>query len=81
DKYFTEEDINLDFFEYDCKDLGSELIAATSKDAEKISDEEINKFLYSEFKINVALALKLTDDLGIPREIALKGIWEATPDP
>ncbi|ABI83203.1 poly-gamma-glutamate synthase PgsB [Francisella tularensis] len=80
-KYFTAEDIHLDFFEYACKDRGSELIAATAQDAEKISDEEINKFVYSEFKINVALALKVTDDLGIPREIALKGMWEATPDP
>ncbi|MFV9931183.1 MAG: poly-gamma-glutamate synthase PgsB [Francisella endosymbiont of Hyalomma asiaticum] len=80
-KYFTAEDIHLDFFEYACKERGTELIAATAQDAEKISDEEINKFVYSEFKINVALALKVTDDLGIPREIALKGMWEATPDP
>ncbi|ALB01841.1 capsule biosynthesis protein CapB [Francisella persica ATCC VR-331] len=80
-KYFTAEDIHLDFFEYACKDRGTELIAATAQDAEKISDEEINKFVYSEFKINVALALKVTDDLGIPREIALKGMWESTPDP
>ena len=29
----------------------------------------------------MALALKVTDDLGIPREIALKGMWKATPDP
>lgn len=80
-KYFTAEDIHLDFFEYACKERGTELIAAIAQDAEKISDEEINKFVYSEFKINVALALKVTDDLGIPREIALKGMWEATPDP
>ena len=80
-KYFTAESIHLDFFEYACKERGTELIAATAQDAEKISDEEINKFVYSEFKINVALALKVTDDLGIPREIALKGMWESTPDP
>lgn len=80
-KYFTAEDVHLDFFEYACKDRGSQLIAATVDDAEKISDEEINKFVYSEFKINVALALKVTDDLGIPRDVALKGMWEATPDP
>ncbi|OEZ33317.1 poly-gamma-glutamate synthase PgsB [Francisella endosymbiont of Amblyomma maculatum] len=80
-KYFTAEDIHLDFFEYACKERGTELIAAIAQDAEKISDEEINKFVYSEFKINVALALKVTDDLGIPREIALKGMWKMTPDP
>ncbi len=80
-KYFTAEDKHLDFFEYACKDRGSELIPATAEDAALISDEEINKFVYSEFKINVALALKVTDDLGIPREVALKGMWEATPDP
>ncbi|APC97884.1 poly-gamma-glutamate synthase PgsB [Francisella frigiditurris] len=80
-KYFTAEDVHLDFFEYACKDRGTELIVATPEDAEKITDEEINKFVYSEFKINVALALKVTDDLGIPRDVALKGMWEATPDP
>ncbi|WP_035718736.1 poly-gamma-glutamate synthase PgsB [Francisella sp. W12-1067] len=80
-KYFTAEDVHVDFFKYACKDRGSELIVATATDAEKITDEEINKFVYSEFKINVALALKVTDDLGIPREVALKGMWEATPDP
>lgn len=80
-KYFTAEDIHLDFFEYVCNDRNTQLIPATAKDAEKISDEKINKFVYSEFKINVALALKVTDDLGIPRDVALKGMWEATPDP
>ncbi|AIT08955.1 capsule biosynthesis protein CapB [Candidatus Francisella endociliophora] len=80
-KYFTAEDVHLDFFGYVCKDRESELVAATAEDADKITDEEINKFVYSEFKINVALALKVTDDLGIPRDIALKGMWEATPDP
>ncbi|GAB4221955.1 MAG: poly-gamma-glutamate synthase PgsB [Francisella sp.] len=80
-KFFTAEDIHLDFFEYACKDRKSQLIVATADDANKITDEEINKFVYSEFKINVALALKVTDDLGIPREVALKGMWEATPDP
>jgi poly-gamma-glutamate synthase PgsB/CapB len=79
-KYFTAEDMHLDFFEYACKDRGTQLVAVTAKDAELISEDEINKFIYSEFKINVALALKVTDDLGIPREIALKGMWESTPD-
>lgn len=80
-KYFTAEDIHLDFFEYACKDRNTQLIAATEEDANLVSDEEINNFVYSEFKINVALALKITDDLGIPRDVALKGMWAATPDP
>ncbi|QUE30729.1 poly-gamma-glutamate synthase PgsB [Francisella philomiragia] len=80
-KYFTAEDTHIDFFEYACKDRETELIVATAADAELVSDDEINKFVYSEFKINVALALKVTDDLGIPRDVALKGMWEATPDP
>lgn len=80
-KFFTAEDVHLDFYEYACKDRRSELIPATAEDAEKISDEEVNNFSYSEFKINVALALKVTDSLGIDREVALKGMWEAIPDP
>lgn len=80
-KFFTAEDVHLDFYEYACKDRGAKLIPATAEDAEKISDEEINNFSYSEFKINVALALKVTDSLGIDRQAALKGMWEAVPDP
>jgi len=80
-KYYTAEDIHLDFLEYACKDRGSLMNAVTTEDADLVSDEEINRFSYSEFKINVALALKITDDLGIPRETALKGMWDAMPDP
>ena len=80
-KYFTAEDVHIDFFEYACKDRGTVLSVATPEDAAKITDEEINKFVYSEFKINVALALQITDDLNIPRDVALEGMWAATPDP
>ena len=80
-KYFTAEDVHIDFFEYACKDRGTVLSVATPEDAAKITDEEINKFVYSEFKINVALALQITDDLNISRDVALEGMWAATPDP
>ena len=39
-KFFTAEDVHLDFYEYACKDRRSELIPAPAVDAEKISDEE-----------------------------------------
>ena len=46
-----------------------------------ITDEELANFSYVEHKENVALALKVCQDLGIDRETALTGMWKAPPDP
>ena len=39
-----------------------------------------SKYSYVEHKDNVALALKISADLGIPRDIALKGMYEVVAD-
>ena len=46
-----------------------------------ISDQELGRFTYPVFRENVACALKVCTLLGIPREVALQGMWNAAPDP
>ncbi len=46
-----------------------------------ISDEEAQQFTYPIFKENVACALKICSLLGVSREVALRGMWKADPDP
>ncbi|MDD3051717.1 MAG: poly-gamma-glutamate synthase PgsB [Candidatus Cloacimonetes bacterium] len=46
-----------------------------------VTDNEIKNFHYIEHKDNVALALAVCEKVGVKREVALKGMWEAKPDP
>jgi len=46
-----------------------------------ITQEEMDGFSYIEHKENVQLALSVCAEVGIPREIALKGMQKANPDP
>jgi len=80
-KYYTPETRYLDVFKMAAKDRGSELVHINDTDISTVSDEEIKKFSYSEYKDNVALALKVCEACGVSRDDALKGMWEATPDP
>ncbi|MEU4479140.1 poly-gamma-glutamate synthase PgsB [Micromonospora sp. NPDC023966] len=50
-------------------------------DPDSVSDHEMNGFGWITFKENVAIALAVAGELGIDRQSALKGMWEAPPDP
>ncbi|MBM0256551.1 poly-gamma-glutamate synthase PgsB [Micromonospora sp. 4G55] len=50
-------------------------------DPESVSDHEMNGFGWITFKENVAIALAVAEELGVDRQSALKGMWEAPPDP
>ena len=50
-------------------------------DPESVSDEEMRGFSFITFKENVAIALAVADLLGISRANALRGMYEAPPDP
>jgi len=45
-----------------------------------VTEEEMKGFAYIEHKENVALALDVSEHLGIDRNIALRGMYKATPD-
>jgi len=50
-------------------------------DPESVSDEEMRGFGWFTFKENVAIALAVAQRLGIDRGSALRGMWNAPPDP
>jgi poly-gamma-glutamate synthase PgsB/CapB len=50
-------------------------------DPESVSDAEMAGFDFVTFKENVAIALAVADELGVDRDAALRGMWEAAPDP
>ncbi|WP_244251577.1 poly-gamma-glutamate synthase PgsB [Micromonospora antibiotica] len=50
-------------------------------DPESVTDDEMAGFTWTTFKENVAIALKVAELLGVPREAALTGMWTAPPDP
>ncbi len=75
---FTGEKEALPLFAAACRDRGSELVAVGDDPA--IDDATMARFAYLEHRDNVALALAVTDALGIPRETALDGMTRAAPD-
>ncbi|MEU6814347.1 poly-gamma-glutamate synthase PgsB [Streptomyces sp. NPDC046860] len=50
-------------------------------DPETVSDEELRGFSWFTFKENVAIALTVAELLGVDRATALRGMYEAPPDP
>ncbi|MGC5020163.1 poly-gamma-glutamate synthase PgsB [Micromonospora sp. DT47] len=50
-------------------------------DPESVTDREMDGFGWITFKENVAIALAVAEQLGVNRQNALKGMWEAPPDP
>jgi len=49
-------------------------------DDHSVSEEEMKGFTYIEHKENVALALAVSEHLGIDRKVALTGMYKAVPD-
>ncbi|PQO36807.1 poly-gamma-glutamate synthase PgsB [Blastopirellula marina] len=80
-KLFTAERDHLDVFAHASKDRGTQLIAITEQDVEQITPLDLAGFMYVEHAENVALALRVCADLGVDRATALRGMWEAKPDP
>ncbi|MCD9879956.1 poly-gamma-glutamate synthase PgsB [Streptomyces guryensis] len=50
-------------------------------DPETVTDEELRGFSWFTFKENVAIALAVAELAGVDRATALKGMYEAPPDP
>ncbi|MFF8430668.1 poly-gamma-glutamate synthase PgsB [Streptomyces sp. NPDC016566] len=50
-------------------------------DPESVTDEELRGFSWFTFKENVAIALAVAGLLGVDRQTALQGMWDAPPDP
>ncbi len=71
----------LPVFQRAAQDRGTQLILVIPEEIAGVQDEEMARFSYVEHKENVALALRVCQELGIDRQTALRGMWKATPDP
>jgi len=72
---------NLDILREAARDRGVEFISITQEEADLLTDEEMEAFPYVEHRENAALALRVCADLGVAREVALRGMRKARPDP
>ncbi|MFJ9037189.1 poly-gamma-glutamate synthase PgsB [Streptomyces sp. NPDC102406] len=50
-------------------------------DPESVTDAELRGFSWYTFKENVAIALAIAELLGVDRQTAMQGMWDAPPDP
>ncbi len=68
----------LDLFRERASETGSEVHVSQS---DEVNLEELRHFKYIEHPANVALALRVCEHLGVGRDVALKGMQQAHPDP
>jgi poly-gamma-glutamate synthase PgsB/CapB len=77
---FTGERDLLPLFEEACVDRGSHLVRVGPEEVDALDDATMARFDYLEHRENVALALAVSEALGVPRETALDGMTTSTPD-
>jgi poly-gamma-glutamate synthase PgsB/CapB len=80
-KLFTAEQTHLNILREAAEDRGSQLIAVDDEAVARVTWDELERFSYIEHPDNVALALKVCQDIGVDRDTALRGMWHAHPDP
>src|SRR5699024_6575819 len=68
----------VDFFQNEAKKRNTKMIVAENH---KVEEAYLRKFDYMLFPENVALALAVAKVVGIEKEVALRGMLEANPDP
>ena len=80
-KLFTCERKQLAVLHGAAKDRDSEVVAIAPADVAAITEDEMEGFSHVEHPDNVALALRVCEELAVDRQTALRGMWRATPDP
>ena len=80
---FTAEsrDDSLEVLQLASTDRGSQFDAIGPQDVQQVTPEMLAGFSYMEHAENVALALRVCESVGIDRQVALAGMWGASPDP
>lgn len=79
-KLFTAERDYVELFKSAAKDRDSDITIISNDDISDVPDEYMEGFSYIEHAENVALALKVCEEAGVKREIAIKGMHKVTPD-
>ena len=77
---YTAEKKYLDVFRRAAHDRSTRLVATTDEDSAQVTEAELDDFQYTEHAENVALALRVCADLGVPRESALRGMQALAPE-
>ena len=80
-KLYTAEREQLDVLRGAAVDRKTELVALAEDDFASVKDDDLAGFDYTEHRDNVALALRVCEDLGVPRDVALRGMHRGAPDP
>ncbi len=78
--FVTAERTQNQVFQQACRDLGTRYVQITEADVAAVTSQDLAGFGYLEHAENVALALNVASLLGVPREVALRGMQHATPD-
>jgi len=79
-KVFTAEERYVRAFEDAAADRRATLVKVGDSESLSIEAEELDRFDHVEHPSNVALALAVCEDLGVPRATALEGMWRARCD-
>lgn len=80
-KLFTAEPRHTNILLEATKDRESTLVCVGADAIASLTREELAGFSYVEHAENVALALAVVADLGVPRAVALRGMYKAEADP
>ena len=78
--YTCEKDYPEEFHKA-CRANKSTLITIDDDEIDEISSRDLDDFSYLEHKENIALSLRVCTDLGVSREVALRGMKKVKPDP
>jgi poly-gamma-glutamate synthase PgsB/CapB len=77
----TGERKNLHILREAADDRETRVVTVSDEELAAVSDDDLSRFRYLEHRENVALALKVTGELGCDRRASLEGMWRAAPDP
>jgi poly-gamma-glutamate synthase PgsB/CapB len=80
-RLYTAEQVHLARLHNAAMDRDTELVCVDDDEIAQVTWDELEQFPYVAHPENVALALRVCIDLGVPRETALRGMHEAHPDP
>lgn len=78
---YTAEQKHLGIFEHAAEDRKTRIIPVGDEEIEQITNDDLTPFSYDEHPENLALALRVLKDQGVSKQVALRGMWKADPDP
>ena len=80
-RLFTAEQQQLPVFQQAALDRGTQLVPFDEDIVSQVSWDDMSQFSHIEHRENVALALQVCAAVGVDRQRALEGMWQAAPDP